>query len=72
MVGSARVDGALSGFGALRRLDVVPRLVAVLDRARLDVPPEDFRPEDLRPEASAVAGTVLPRLGVLAARLFDA
>src|SRR6478672_10430140 len=62
LVWSARVDGAFLGLRALRRSDVVPGFVALLDRARLGLPPE----------SSAVAGAVLPRLEVLAARLFAA
>src|SRR5581483_8303159 len=63
LVWSGRVDVALFlGRRALRRSDVVPDFVALLDRARLDLPPE----------SSAVAVAVLPRLEVLAARLFVA
>ena len=59
LISSARVDGAFLGLRALRRSGELPRFIAVLDLARLD----------LSPEFSAVAGAVLPSLGVLAARL---
>ena len=62
LVWLARVDGAFLGLRASRRSDVMPGSAAVLDRARLDLPSEP----------SAVAGTVLPRLAVLAPGLFAA
>ena len=55
VISSLCVDGTLLGLRGPRRVDILPRLLAVLDLEQLDLPPE----------FPAVAGAVLASLAVL-------